>query len=176
MTDFEGYKRNPDGSFVDKEQEEHRQSRIKHYYDTIENSYVPDLSDLFVGYECMRCMYSSHIDGSPGKRYCEQTLSLGALRGLDDGRLSDGMWHDIRTMYLTKGQLEKDGWVTANPNIPSHIEIHTHTKDGWMLEFNSTPKEPNHRIVYLSRGPRWYNGNCKSINEFRKVFKWLNIG
>lgn len=181
----EGYKRNPDGSFVDKYEEEHRQARIKHYYDTLKNSYVPDLSELFVGYKCMRCMYSSHVDGSPGKRYCEQILSLESLKSLDKERLSDGMWHDIRTMYLTKCQLEEDGWVSSDSQKYEKCgEAYMHTKDGWYLEFNATSDDPNKRKINLGTSPfgvyqvgyKGYHGPCKSINEFRKIFKCLSTG
>ena len=78
----------------------------------------------------------------------------------------------IRTPYLTKEQIEKEGWVNTEEgdNIytrkgPYELSTITLIQDGKTTMF----------LVVARDGKAVYSGQCPSINEFRKISKLLGI-
>lgn len=149
--------------------------------------YTPDISDLFLGYECEKIErdYSRHIsihinsedpkdwDSAWGKIYQSDLFNskpyilkqediiefLGLAKGFHRSQ--------IRTPYLTREQIEKDGWSFNKDNYGS-------------LEFSNWDYEMSYRsvtrILNIIKGgskppTELYYGKCPSINEFRKICK-----
>lgn len=134
-----------------------------------EKYYTPDISDLRVGYECETKSIFLNQD------WVKEVLDVdGVSRAYSDIEHSDidePFEEQYRTPFLTKEQIEKEGWVY---------------KDGWYLKgdmrlyfWNIEPEYRTPRITIdstLSDGLYFsFFGECKSINEFRFICKLLNI-
>lgn len=147
--------------------------------------YVPDISDIYDGYELEYCedvfkenKWQTHIHRE-GDTY--NILSLGRIYTIRE-LLETSL---IRVPFLTKEQIEGEGWIYEQEEF-----------EGWGLVFS---KEVNYPI------PHWelrflpevhkiclqsfiaeadtlvrhyeikYNGYCPSINELRYICKLLKI-
>lgn len=182
---------------------------------TMENKYyTPDAEDFFIGYECeintMTYKGFAFLDFTNNregdfipppegneypvyeKRVIQQRETFDdfffmedALRCLKENRL--------RTTYLTKEQIEAEGWKHEGKNI---VPVKDETfefgekfkKRNFTVVFNinriygeySRKFEDGHTLTYLeiksgSLNHILYCGHCNSINEFRKICKWLGI-
>jgi hypothetical protein len=151
--------------------------------------YTPDISDLHIGYECEWKDCDEYAfekkDEYPWESITIEELDLENLvEDLEEGR--------IRTPYLTKEQLEAEGWICiadiiygdgvklfkkdignytydCRYNILSTrltIELRDYILDASKIKTNP-PGKYSLDIVY--------NGFCSSINEFRYICKLLNI-
>ncbi len=157
--------------------------------------YTPDVSELYIGYEC-------EADFSLGKitliniRKDEKNSS----KELD---LSEPIWkpsiieeipknieeflNKIRTPYLNKFQIEKEGWDFIKTEKDDFTILYEFIKPvSWFKVILVYYPNSNHLI--LSRKIEFelngemntnvehiFNGTIKSINEFRTLIKWLGI-
>ena len=78
----------------------------------------------------------------------------------------------LRTPYLTKEQIEAEGWICIGQNSYINNNFYYFKKDERFLDFNGVTHEI--KIAEDSEYPD-YNGECKSINEFRFICKLLKI-
>ncbi len=88
----------------------------------------------------------------------------------------------FRTAYLTKEQIEAEGWtyiqddflVNVLKRVPTHYWF---VKNGYGCTLypdkNIIAIEDNRTHMMIQ--PRFYDGPCPSINEFRTICKLLNI-
>lgn len=88
----------------------------------------------------------------------------------------------MRTSYLTKEQIEAEGWDFGS----SYLFIVNYSEEGKDEEIRIGRKN-NYKLVYNfythklkiaehnPQEPVLFNGECKDINEFRQIFKLLNI-
>jgi hypothetical protein len=169
--------------------------------------YTPDISDLFVGYECERILpdFSRYFDiflpeGASKEEYDKAWDDVFYLTDkvktepyIIRANQEKGMGPDIRedwgprgrfrTPYLTKEQIEKEGWeqyshLTAMDNpfdITYVLKKNEYTcRFSWdrQIAFFQPAKEGEEwwegRMIFLSK-------DCLSINEFRKICKLLGI-
>lgn len=164
--------------------------------------YTPDISDLFIGYECEIRIGSSAFyimdmsenaekpiekksDDIPtflpyiiGQGYENITITRAISEISRDG---------IRTPYLTKEQIEAEGWVFLPDNSQEDwLEFRaqkkrlgvTPSEDAWnMVIYCPTVQKLLILMRYTNdfEEETFYDGQCKSINEFRKIIKWIKI-
>ena len=134
--------------------------------------YTPDIEDLRVGYECE--VYSFNIGGF------DITLQRDWFKFIisNEKDLIDTIklisLDLVRTPYLTKEQLKIEGWIIEeieplNPFIKGK-------KDSKELLFNRDNYELHlTNQISLNAIKLLYNGECKSINDFRYICKLLKI-
>jgi len=135
-----------------------------------EKYYIPDIGDLHIGYEgeinWNRAYETSFI---PFKiriqdedfAYTDEISDI--INAVDDG------YAEIRTSYLTKEQIEAEGWKKqykkgtwrVYQKYPIHI----------VLMYD----EEKHELSIDNDFMILYQGECKSINEFRYICKLLKI-
>ena len=83
----------------------------------------------------------------------------------------------IRTLYLTKEQIESEGWTIGNTGgleCGCVNGICMFSKRPWTLGYNFKNKCMKISTLGDSSDIR-YEGECKSINEFRTIIKLLKI-
>jgi hypothetical protein len=115
--------------------------------------YTPDISDIRVGYEC---------EISSGRRHWITYIILPE----DFHRINS--YFKIRTPYLTKEQIEAEGWKeTDTPEFFDSVK-----NDRYYLNW-----EPKFRWISIgdNEGQDGYSGKCPSINEFRYILRLLGI-
>ena len=146
------------------------------------NYYTPDIEDLFVGYECQK----ESVDKDGNDIWVDYKISFeyGWLEIPKDYN------QQLRTKYLDKEDIESLGWKcfkTENfsnsyfedirefyriPTIEGHL-------NGFYWEL--LPNYKRHLIgIWLCNennpsGNRSFAGKCLSINELKKIMKYLNI-
>ena len=147
-----------------------------------ENQYfTPSIEDIRVGYECE--MYN------PSKKEWNEFIVKDSWFGRDgEGDLPEvysailpGFSYDlkpsekIRVPYLTKEQIEADGWEYMNSSKFSSTVLYFQKKttDG-VISLELCINDHNIAIGYDLYEPM-YNGYCPSINEFRYICKLLKI-
>lgn len=139
------------------------------------NYYTPELSDLYIGYECETAPKPSLILGellyTPYVITGEYPIGNHFKYGI------------IRTPYLTKEQIEAEGWklledddgqlmfegkrfLGISPSEDNHYRVNYYTDTKSLLVWRYYAN--GHEDVY-------FDGNCPSINEFRKITKLLGI-
>lgn len=141
--------------------------------------YTPDKSELFFGYECLKQTSWGFIPGIWPEVLGEDThynlFPMGSTPHEQVFNASDG----IITLYLTKEQIEKEGWE-FDVNMADSPELGFLKEQG--IQYLCYYNTENHnlrieRIVDSGTGKEDYlfNGHCPSINEFRKITKLLGI-
>ena len=145
-----------------------------------EKYYTPDISDFHVGYEFEICNFTQ------GKSEWEKyTLTENCYIGsfwdgmtsfFEDVVLTKLKEGNIRTPYLSKEQIEAEGW-----DFDSCVEgEYTFYKGSmmdvnqWMLVFYKKDKTISICDVN-KKSDNSYDGSCSSVNEFRYISKLLNI-
>jgi hypothetical protein len=137
----------------------------------MEAYYIPSISDLHIGYEC-------EVYGQNTTKLIKNiawypvlvkiNAEIGSAVGFNQlpNLLKKGY---IRTLFLTKEQIEAEGWTSV-------------TKDGFVkgeyrLMYGTIIAEDRHiRVMNITRDKDViYFGSWKSINEFRKIVNMLEI-
>lgn len=116
--------------------------------------YVPDIEDFRIGYEF-------EFQGIP-KGWHKMTFSEeNSLKNMryNIEKLKDA----VRVPYLSQEQIENEGWklegsVICKGNFEVYIDSNKHTA-----------------VIYNYNGMCYFQGECKSINEFRYICKLLKI-
>lgn len=143
--------------------------------------YTPDLEDLFVGYEC-------EID-EPVFDNTEDYMEWVEIDIDEDFNFQDYYnCKRIRTPYLTKEQIENEGFVGI------FIKFRNTTKENYILGFSKKFEDfilcihldTKHNILKIIKETRvlideleeinedtLFKGKVKSINEFKKVIKMV---
>jgi hypothetical protein len=127
--------------------------------------FIPKLDDFNIDYEC------EMLTDRGWKQYI-----IHSSRAFIDNMIKNS----LRTPYLTKEQIEKEGWK-YEPLIGLVI-AHKFTKGDYILNWFWNDK----KIFIYKMKKLWpgsvnyeleplYKGICPSINEFRTIMKLLNI-
>lgn len=134
--------------------------------------YTPTIEDIHVGYECEWQDIGGNCEWIKAK--IDEYIIFEILSiDLPEGQL--------KTLYLTKEQIEAEGWIIRTDKIHKGFQfafekgdyfgvclqngkLDIHLKDA--LKDDYTEHTSNTRL---------YFGNCPSINEFRTICKLLNI-
>lgn len=151
----------------------------------MENKYfTPSLEDIRVGYECEICPNLGFDDNwvkVVGR--CEEIPGNGVKDGnLDDltyDCLVDG-YIGIRVPYLTKEQIEAEGWEFVESNKSINIltfKIIINDHSWYELDYFTDSKTLIITKYYIhgDEDLGLYNGECKDINTFRYITKLLRI-
>lgn len=119
--------------------------------------YTPELEDLFIGYEIKRYIagsgdsYENIILNKIELEWCLNCYNTNCQKG----------W--LRTPYLTKEQIESEGWVYIKAfNSFNKNEYNVRLLDNNQLRVSAGEFST---LIF----------NCPSINEFRKIIKLLEI-
>jgi hypothetical protein len=125
--------------------------------------FTPDISDIRVGYECEAIF--SNGKWHPFK-YEEHDFSVLEIEILNK---------QIRVPYLTKEQIEAEGWVYSEEESKDSNICEWWDKGDWSLIMwwggeGGIAEIDNHDKIDFS-----YRGVCKCINDFRYICKLLNI-
>lgn len=148
--------------------------------------YTPELEDLFVGYECEMknssdpvhfdwetCIFKQDFSNQLNEDYCFEYL----VKDLKDG--------NIRTKHLDKQDIESLGFIEVkekrhyinaiqkvklknyyDPRVILELELE-YDIDSKMLSLSYYCGEFANQIIF--------EGEIKSINEFRNIIKYLGI-
>ena len=146
------------------------------------NYFVPDIEDIHVGYECEILYWEGQIQ-EKYRPYVVEAVTIRKSKFSSAGYLSDLFdVNAIRVPYLTKEQIEAEGWK-EHLTYPSGeiIFINKTTKDGQELLF----KSGQHLMVITHiwwdglnekvHRKQIYSGECQDINTLRKITKLLGI-
>lgn len=142
--------------------------------------FVPNTEDLHVGYEC-------EINSSAAYQDEYTPIKIGFKDG--EGVYTEGLsdlvimmddgYGKVRTPYLTKEQIEAEGWrLNEDKRYAYCFEKHFHYNT-YYLSF--TPKTEQYKellmISHFVEGDHefMYKGTCPSINEFRKITSLLEF-
>lgn len=161
-----------------------------------ENYYTPSIEDIHVGYECEHTTDTLTFRVNNTDKIIKDKLYPYDVINYLKWIIEDG--HEIsefiRTPYLTKEQIEKEGWVKLDNKFNDTQRI-VHIPDYELkTEFGSlrlyipdldkvyediriekyTKGNPND-VWSMSSFYTIYRGLCPSINEFRQITKLLNI-
>lgn len=147
--------------------------------------YTPEISDIRVGYECEICPNLGYDDvWIKTTGHCEEIVGNGVkscnLDELTYDCLVDG-YIGIRTPYLTKEQIEGEGWKLANTGGLEKGCINgscSFSKGKYILYFTKIINKEGKCIINMSIHDElddYYRGLCPSINELRYISKLLNI-
>lgn len=147
--------------------------------------YTPSIEDIYVGYECemktpdgwkqFAYLHYNDLDFS----IIEEDLDMG----------------NLRTPYLTKEQIEAEGWRLYSSGIDLWFEKKVLTEEfDWSRLCNLYGYKPyklflnyglhDHKIHIkcdftggqdFSESDTLFEGLCLSMNEFRKLCKWIGI-
>ena len=132
----------------------------------MENNYfTPSIEDIRVGYECEICPNLGYENvWIPTVGRCEQNSAKDCnLDELTYDCLIDGHI-GIRVPYLTKEQIEAEGWKTISDS--------QFQKDSVWFSFQSDLKKV---MFWEPAGEILFHGECKDINTFRYICKLLGI-
>ena len=139
--------------------------------------YIPDPSELFIGY-IGEVGVAPMYDGDPGGPSMEKELTASDIVGIDDGDLY------IQTRYLNRQDIESCGWVykSSCENLKDNSQIKFfHLNRGTILKDTQENRwelrvENSYRIR-ITQGYEWmrFLGQCKSINELRKIMQLIGI-
>lgn len=137
--------------------------------------YTPDIEDICVGYECER-------DFSEIREAEDWKPTI-----IEQDDFKSFFIEDIRVPYLTKEQIEAEGWKFKGKSVDlwwekeGDFQIGNWTSYKIVMHYGMKGHVGNQDCrLYIyaeDRGDehRLYEGNCPSINEFRKICKLLNI-
>jgi len=143
--------------------------------------YTPDITDLHVGYEC-------EVDKNiyAGKEFDWEKV-VGAENNMgDEGLLAKCRTGKVRTPYLTKEQIEAEGWERLLDDEDANVLLFKSKKkilgvspsdDSWYRIDYDTETHNLYlwRLYNNGYDVLYYDGECKSINEFRKIISWVGI-
>ena len=140
----------------------------------MENKYfTPDIEDLCIGYECEYNFARAYTDEfdfvkigykdvTPGKGgYTDELTHM--IHLIDDGAAA------IRVPYLTKEQIENEGWTKEKSYFIKN-NIYLFFEDKFLVIDSGNPfswEAIDSEILF--------KGKCKDINTFRKICKLLEI-
>lgn len=143
--------------------------------------YIPDIEDIHIGYEGEILIDKWEPFVLDKERVDHYSKWGGDACDIDD-IFSHLKYGQIRTKYLTKKDIESEGWEIfkehkyddRNYKYPEIGKIYT--KGNKYLSFYESINEIEiHNNEEYSDRQTWYDGKCKSINELKTISKLLNI-
>ena len=126
--------------------------------------FVPQIEDIRVGYECETYATFFNVDMNVQRQeWTKLQLIPNAVKSIIS---KDVPIDKVRTPYLTKKQIEAEGWK-FDYGLMDHMFFSKECAAlVWFGRSNSIEvQQPANLVVY--------NGHCPSINEFRYITKKL---
>lgn len=141
--------------------------------DMEDNKYfTPSIEDIRVGYEC-------EVNWVSGwkKHVLDESLHVYSTHNVFVTAAEAIKRENLKVPYLTKEQLESEGWIEGSKGITTHPDGHPFwifIKGNFWL--NYVPNN-NFMVIMKNQEPLLYifQGECKDINTFRYICKLLNI-
>lgn len=143
---------------------------IKYFHENEEKYFFPENEEIYLGYECEVFMMKNHDRDEDGEWRCKWRSHVVELETGDDSDVYSTImlsseFRPLRTPYLTKEQLETEGWkLYSEINTESTSWYFTKGKEEMIYDF------VNHKVSFNSK-----EMICKDINTFRKICKLLEI-
>ena len=127
----------------------------------MENKYfTPDIEDMTVGYE---------VEQLINQKWKKVLFAKGSYLPENNDLLqwahSCIISNTLRVPYLTKEQIEAEGWKHYGNNC---FELNPRWFCSWYPEMNRLE-------IYDNENENNFSGKCKDINTFRKICKLLEI-
>lgn len=153
----------------------------------MEKYYTPQLEDLHIGYECEIQTNYGYEGFDNGKAEWIPEVMTYKIEGGYSHVLSDTINNaddgciPIRTKYLTKEQIENEGWKMIKylgKNPEEGIVFFTKDCEEGHYELEIAMNEQRNSYIMLRTERNqisYFRGNILSINEFRKILKLINI-
>jgi hypothetical protein len=121
--------------------------------------YTPELSDLYVDYECEIFRAGEYSSGWEPIVWGEDDFEINRC-------------NHKRTPYLTREQIEAEGWREIHSDeyiIQGELHQYWFNNNAGTKYLSCIKRQGQYGndIVFL--------GKCNSINEFRKLIKWIGI-
>jgi hypothetical protein len=142
----------------------------------MENKYfTPDIEDMSVGCE----FEMDDTWGGWKKLTLTKELLANSLVGLGSGNERSPWYHNIRVSYLTKEQIEAEGWEHVGGKLLSG-DFQDYQKDNFSMRYATDTR----KLSIMVRDPSFSNehfqvtilkAECRDINTFRKIIKLLGI-
>lgn len=146
-----------------------------------EKYYIPEVEDFYIGYE-FEIRNSDFPDSEFEKGEITMFTHLGewGYEKIRYDSFCEQVPKRIRVPYLTKEQIENEGWLVSAVDDFYNKTGNRLTYDVLSNELCiiQTPKITIDEARDWPEGKDNYNlfkGKCKSINEFRTIMKLLNI-
>jgi hypothetical protein len=137
--------------------------------------YTPELEELFLGYSFELLTLDGWKSGT-FPHLLSENKELNQYGKDEFLKLSHAV---IRTKYLDQSDIESLGWTHVGGQLVSHGR-QDYEKPGMMLKHF-----PRHNSLFIAKAinpdaldgfaEKLFDGECKSINELRKIMNWLNI-
>lgn len=158
---------------------------MKYFHDNEEKYFFPENEEIYLGYECeVFQLRGKDEDGEHRNKWYPHVveLEIDDYSDLYSTIMLSSEYRPLRTPYLTKEQLEAEGWYKVDDNFPIQkfkhpvqvdVEVIYNYNDHYL--FITIPGiimfvQPN--IKYKAN---IFSGYCKDINTFRKICKLLKI-
>ncbi len=137
--------------------------------------FTPDIEDMFVS-----CEFEMHDTwGGWKKLILTEDLLKNPMVGLGSGNERVPWYWKFKVPYLTKEQIEAEGWKHIGGKLLSVAEQH-YVKSTYRVSYSIDSKkikffiaDPDEIINYEDECI--FNGECKCINQFRLITKLLCI-
>jgi hypothetical protein len=140
----------------------------------MENKYfTPDIEDICIGYELEMNWNRAYEEKWVPVKISIQDEEFVYTDEISDiiNALDDGM-SEARVPYLTKEQIEAEGWkLDSSPDSNEMHFIKKIKKSRHYLEFYPNTKE----VIINKINTESLPFKCKDINTFRKIIKLLEI-
>jgi hypothetical protein len=134
----------------------------------MENKYfTPDIEDFCIGYE-YETIYLKSV-------WTKENLSIMDAGWFFESYHNDAIPTEFRVPYLTKEQIEAEGWIKAKaPIVTINHDFYEipYIKDNFRVDYNFRNNLIN---IIENNGKNLFYGKCKDINTFRKIIKLLGI-
>lgn len=126
------------------------------------NYFTPSIEDIRVGYECEVAYL--HKDNWTPVKYRHQEETRDGILAVMDYNIR------IRVPYLTKEQIEAEGW-----NL-DHVSIYRKGDYSLRYPYSATENSEKESNMFLYRwDDTLFDGQCRDINTFRYICKLLGI-
>ena len=147
----------------------------------MENKYfIPDIEDVYVGYELEWKCKIRNQDWE--KTICDTDLISIIYDEYEHADFEEPYDEQFRVPYLTKEQIEAEGWYKVNDSYPIQTFKHSVNVDVEIIYnyethylFITIPGTIVFVEPYINYKANLFSGNCKDINTFRKIIKLLGI-
>lgn len=135
--------------------------------------FIPEISDLHIGYEYEQALIDCNWSiTSWEKRIVTESSDLKLIKEYPSLH---------RTLYLTKEQIEAEGWIYKGKAIDIWFyKEGDFTRTSWtaykvIMHYNLEDKWMHIYLEDQGNDHDIFRGKCPSINEFRIIQKLLNI-
>ena len=136
--------------------------------------FTPDIEDIRVGYECEQSFITTYDAGTKSERVEESWIPIiiQHIHNYQHPKIQNPVY---RVPYLTKEQIEAEGWEIKTDNNNGVIDFEKPKYCILSWNYNLKIIEINDGKTTTRFDNQLYRGQCKDINTFRYICKLLGI-